>query len=552
MNKYTFTFVACCMAINIFAQSNISQPMNFHIEKDVVPPLLHVVPLSQTFLDEDNNGVIDANENCVIRFEVMNEGRGDGYGCIARVTTNGNMDGIHIAKEIALPVIPRGNKVQVEVPIKANANTQTGEMEFSIVVDEPNGYGTDPITGKIGTHKLKIPFIQVVSYKIVGETGGKLNRREPFRLQVIVQNTDQGIAENVTVGLLLPNNVNWLGGTDDHLTIGTLKPNESKTLEYELMANQRAEDEIDIQLALAEKTGRYAQNADIPLQFGQYIGATITMKVERRDEDVEIQKASLIADVDENIPVTSTKNLNTFVLIIANEHYQRVAPVPYALNDGSIFREYCIKTLGIGEKRIHYLADATYNQIRAEIQWLKNIAETFDDPQIILYYAGHGIPDEKNLSSYLLPIDGSGTDVSTGYKLDDLYAALGKMPASQITVFMDACFSGSKREEGMIASARAVALKVLPGQPQGNMVVFSASQGDETAYPYTPKQHGMFTYYLLKKLQETQGDVTLQDLEAYLSDQVRKQSLLENNRTQTPTVTPSYTLGSDWQLWTLK
>jgi len=534
------------------AQDNVSTPMSFRIVKDVVPANLKVVPASQTFVDQDHNGVIDANENCAIKFEISNVGAGDGYGCVAHITTTGTTDGLTITEDMPLPVIPHGTKKWIEIPITANEDTKTGEIEFSIVVDEPNGYGTDPITGKIGTHKLRAPYVQVASYKIAGAKGGKLNRRETFKLQVIVQNTDQGTAENVTVGLKLPDNVNWTGGSEDFLNVGTLKPNETKTLEYELMANQRAADQINIQVALAERTGRFAKNADIPLQFGQYVGSSIAMNVERKDEDVAIQKASLVSDVDENIPLTSKKNTNTFVLIIANEHYQQVSQVPFALNDGRIFREYCIKTLGIDEKQIRYVADATGNQIKAQINWLHKVTETFDEPQVILYYAGHGIPDEASKTAYLLPIDGSGTDYTTGYKLDDLYATLGKMPASHITVFMDACFSGSKREQGMLASARGVALKTKSGVPQGNMVVFSAAQGDETAYPYKSQQHGMFTYYLLKKLQETQGDVTLQDLGSYIATQVKRQSILENNKSQTPCVTASSTITSGWQNWKLK
>ena len=260
----------------------------------------------------------------------------------------------------------------------------------------------------------------------------------------------------------------------------------------------------------------------------------------------------MTSEVDRNIPVVKSKNPNAFVLIIANEHYSQVASVPYALNDGNIFREYCIKTLGIGEKHIKYLSDATGNQIKAGVNWLANLTEAFDNPQIIVYYAGHGIPDESNKSAYLLPVDGSGTDVTTGYKLDDLYATLGNMPASRVAVFMDACFSGSKREDGMLASARGVALKAKSGSPQGNMVVFSAAQGDETAYPDREQQHGLFTYYLLKKLQETQGDITLKALGDYITKEVSRQSLIVNSKKQTPTVTASYTLGSDWQLWTLK
>lgn len=549
--KY-LSILMCMVTTGLVAQDNVSAPMSFRIEKEVVPPVLNVVPNSQTFVDQDNNGVIDANEKCAIRFEISNDGAGDGYGCVARIVTRGITEGLTIVENTPLPIIPHGTKKWIEIPIVAKEDLPTGELEFSIVVDEPNGYGTDPISGKIGTHKLRAPFVQVASYKISGAKGGKLNRREMFKLQVIVQNTDQGTADNVTVGLKLPDNVNWTGGSEDFLNIGMLKANETKILEYELMANQRAADQINIQVALSERTGKFAKSADIPLQFGQYVGSSIAMNVERKDEDVAIRKASLVSDVDENIPVASVKAANTFVLIIANEHYQQVAAVPFALNDGNIFREYCIRTLGIDEKHIHYIADATGNQIKAQVNWLNNVTKAFDQPQIILYYAGHGIPDEANKSAYLLPVDGSGSDVTTGYKLDDLYATLGRMPASHITVFMDACFSGSKREEGMLASARGVALKAKSGIPQGNMVVFSAAQGDETAYPNREQQHGLFTYYLLKKLQATEGNVSLKELGDYVTTQVSRQSLLVNSKKQTPTVTPSATVASDWQNWKLR
>lgn len=551
MNRI-YCIIGCVITtIMSFAQSDISIPMSFHIEKDVVPPLLKVIPQSQQFMDQDYNGVIDANEQCVIRFEVTNTGRGDAFGCVARTTISGDTEGL-VIKEVPLPVIPHGSKQWIEVPIVANENTKTGEIQFSIYVEEPNGYGTDYITGTIGTHKLKTPYVQVASYKVSGAKGGKLNRREVFKLQVIVQNTDQGVADNVAVTLQLPDNVNWLGGSDQYLNVGSMKPNETKTLEYELMANQKADEHIDINVDVKEQTGKYAKNASIPLQFGQYIGSSIAMNIERNDAEVEIRKATLISDVDENIPITNSKNSNTFVLIIANEHYSQVAAVPFALNDGNIFREYCIKTLGIGEKHIKYLSDATGNQVKAGVNWLANLTEAFENPQIIVYYAGHGIPDEANKSAYLLPVDGVGTDISTGYKLDDLYATLGNMPASRIAVFMDACFSGSKREEGMLASARGVALKAKSGVPQGNMVVFSAAQGDETAYPNREQQHGLFTYYLLKKLQETEGEVTLKELGDYVTKQVTQQSLIVNSKKQTPTLTPSATLGTEWQKWKLK
>lgn len=551
MNRLICTLISIGLIPILYAQSNISQPMDFYIERDVLPPMLNVVPGSVKFIDTDNNNVVDANEHCSIRFTIVNSGRGDGYGCVARVQATGTTQGIRI-QDVPLPKLLKGEKHTIEIPIDANTDTQTGEITLDIYVDEPNGFSTEHITSTIGTHKLKTPFVNVASYKVVGAASGTLERRKPFNLQVIVQNTDQGEAQNVKVGIVIPDNVNRIGGESEYVTIASLKAGESRLLEYELIANQEAAEKMDIQIALSEKQGKYAEDANIPLEFGQHIGSSIAINVQRHDQDVEIKRASLVSVVDENIPETNTKNNNTFAVIIANENYQSVAPVPYALNDGKIFREYCLKTLGIPEKQIKYIPNATGNQIKAQINWLQTLAEVFTDPHIIFYYAGHGIPDESSRTAYLLPVDGIGTDVSTGYKLDDLYAVLGKMPAENVTVFMDACFSGSKREEGMLASARGVAIKARSGMPQGNMVVFSAAQSDETAYPNNEEKHGMFTYFLLKKLQDTQGDVTLQELGEYITLNVSQQSILLNGKSQTPCVTPSASLDASWREWKLK
>ena len=104
----------------------------------------------------------------------------------------------------------------------------------------------------------------------------------------------------------------------------------------------------------------------------------------------------------------------------------------------------------------------------------------------------------------------------------------------------------------MMASARGVAIKVKKTAPSGKTIVFSASQADETAYPYKGQGHGMFTYFLLKRLQETEGNVSLGDLGSYITDQVRKLSVIENEKVQTPTVIPADILKDEWKDWTLK
>ena len=259
------------------------------------------------------------------------------------------------------------------------------------------------------------------------------------------------------------------------------------------------------------------------------------------------------SDVDINLPQNAATNENTFAVIFANENSQEEVKVEYALNDGEMFSQYCHKVLGLPEDNIHLRKDATLNNMRKEIEWITKVAQAYDgNARVIVYYAGHGIPDEKSGTSYLLPVDGSGSSLSTGYSLASLYKTLGELPVQDVMVFMDACFSGAKRGEGMLASARGVAIKAKPEAPKGKMIVFSAAQGDETAYPLTEKGHGLFTYFLLKKLQETKGDVSLQELGNYVTEQVKRKSIVSNGKSQTPTIVPSAGIGDTWQNMKLK
>lgn len=246
-------------------------------------------------------------------------------------------------------------------------------------------------------------------------------------------------------------------------------------------------------------------------------------------------------------------NANTFAVIISNETYQIEKEVQYASNDGSTFAEYCKKTLGLPEKNVHYIKNATLNNMKFELKWLQQVLEVFKgEAKAIFYYAGHGIPDEKNQSAYLLPVDGYSSDVSTGYALNELYQTLGSIPSQSVTIFLDACFSGANRDGQMLASARGVAIKAKQSVPQGNVVVFSAAQGDETAYPYNETGHGLFTYYLLKKLQETKGNVTLGELGDYVKTQVERQSVVTNGKLQSPAITPASNVANNWKSWKLK
>ena len=254
--------------------------------------------------------------------------------------------------------------------------------------------------------------------------------------------------------------------------------------------------------------------------------------------------------VDTDIPVRKVRNREySYCVIIANEHYRDVSEVEYAGNDGQVFKEYCKKTLGIPEKNIRSFFDATYTDMKRAISWMEDIADATDGKaRLFLYYAGHGIPNDKDQSAYLIPTDGFPKDITTCFKLSDIYDRLARLNVQNVTVLLDACFSGVKRGEGKsIVAARGVAIKAKKENLSGNLVILSAASDDETAFSYKSKKHGMFTYYLLKKLHDSKGDISLGEIYSFISSNVRKSSIEINDKKQTPSINVSPLLKDKWE-----
>lgn len=263
-------------------------------------------------------------------------------------------------------------------------------------------------------------------------------------------------------------------------------------------------------------------------------------------------KKQIVSDVDNNIPQCKSTAVNTYALIIANEEYQFVDNVNFAMHDGETFKEYCIKTLGIPERQIRFCPNASYGIISGGVDWLKYALDNFEGSKGIVYYCGHGIPDEKSGEAFIVPVDGKGTNTTTCYSLNTLYKTLAETKAANVTYFMDACFTGANKEGSMLVAARGVAREPAKATVGGNSVVFSASSSDETAMTYPEKGHGLFTYFLLKKLQETGGDVSYSELSKYINSNVKKEAFLINEKPQTPVVATSPEAQENWKEMKLK
>lgn len=514
------------------------------------------------YSDPNLNNIINADEISNIQFKIENLGEGIGQNVVVKVSLKNNfINGLEFGREIHVgPILPSESK-WITIPIEGKMDLETAIAEFKIEVREGGGFDAYPLEMKIETHAFEPPNVIVADAIFSTRDGGKLELNQFINLKFAVQNIGRSQANDIEIRCLLPNKDCVMTGESDTFTYEILKPGESKEIDFEFVATRRYTPmEIPIKIIIEEKFGKYGQDSTVSVRINQNLISRNEVIIKPQDSIVEqYQKVSLTSDVDRNIPVSSGSYENKFALIVGNENYKKYQTglssemnVDYARNDAMVFKDYLIKTFGFTEQNVYLLLDATAGEMGQKMDLItRRISKAEGEAELIFYYAGHGLPSEATGIPYLIPVDVSGTNLEHAIKLADVFQDLAETNASRITVFLDACFSGGGRASGLLA-ARSVKIKPMDANITGNMIVFSSTTGEQSALPYHAEKHGLFTYYLLKKLQETSGDLTYGDLADYLGKKVPSESLRINEKEQDPEVRVSYEVAEVWRGWFMK
>ena len=332
----------------------------------------------------------------------------------------------------------------------------------------------------------------------------------------------------------------------------------------------------------------YYRRSSIELRFYDVFASTVErMQRDRMHDDF----------VDLNIPVTHVKNEDTYVLLIANENYGfssrpngsnettvQIPDVPYALKDGDLMRQYFIKSLGVPERQVKLLQNATLADIQQEgIHWLTELAQAvatkkgdvaLPTANIVIYFAGHGFTDLDGVA-YLMPTGLDITEIdalkpngkksgwclfsnkkkstdTTGFDIElskketkrlaaqclSLEALCGTfnakvMPVKNLTLVVDASFDGIGRNGIPVVHSERKDEGKKHRKPtlRSDAVVLLAADYNKTAFAFDTYQHGFLTYFLLKEI-KFHGDnifhLTYQDIYEEVARKLNKESALQN------------------------
>ena len=524
-----------------------------------------VLTLSANLIEPSGNNLIDGNEKAQIELTIANSGNGIAKDIRINMSA-ANAVGLKFEQAQKLTGIAAGQDQKVILPIEANRDLISGSVTFNINVTEWKGFNPAPIEFTVNTQEFKKPklvYIESGIKELMGNGNNIIENNEIIEVSALIQNTGQGTSEETDVFFKIKD-PNIITTTPAKLNqrIGAIEAGESQTVNFAFTVNNEytGADNLPLEISISEKFQEYGGTFPLNLEMKKVSLTAQSIKVDGEyKKDIAIEDVSLTSDVDKNIPEDTLKFKNKYALIIGNEHYSKYqkglnteSDVSFASNDAITFAKYVEKTLGVPSDQITLLVDAGSIAMKFQLNRITSLAQYSNgEAELIIYYAGHGFPDETTKEGYIIPVDVTGTDITSGIKLADMYKQLAGANPKRVTIFLDACFSGGGRDAGLLA-ARGIKITPKSEPIEGNLVIFSASSAEQTSLPYSEKTHGLFTYFLLKKLQESKGNISYQDLGAYIRQEVPLKSVLVNGKDQNPEVLFSPSIENQWGSWTIK
>jgi len=379
--------------------------------------------------------------------------------------------------------------------------------------------------------------------------------KKNFRNVTIIKNIEQARKFNVDIIAILDINMelsNWV-----------FNPNKTEISSI-LLTNGKAEIDTVRAEGVAKGHGSLALTiTDAKINFENALLASKKLQAfskakspslpdvadnfERANKPGSLESAAptpvISSDVDE-LPLIKVKpNKNAYAIVIGVENYRQKLPkADYAASDAQTVTNYLTRVMGYPEENVvTLLNDHASNVDLAKYfeKWLPNNVET--GGSVFIFYSGHGAPNTKTGDAYLVPYDGDPSFIEqTGYSLKRMYDALAKLPAKEIVVALDSCFSGAGGRSVLAEGARPLVMNLQKSVVLSkNMTVLAAASGDQISSTYKEKGHGLFTYFMLKGIKnedvvKPDGSIKMDDLFSYIKPQVERIARKQYNNEQTP------------------
>lgn len=196
-------------------------------------------------------------------------------------------------------------------------------------------------------------------------------------------------------------------------------------------------------------------------------------------------------------PVAEQPTARRMALLIGNFRYQPpIPPLETPPHDVDRIAAALGRKLGF---EVRVLKNATKaDMVRAVAALAREVGPA---DSVFVYYAGHGYLMDDTDMGYWIPVDGSVKTAVQWISNADISKLLGAVPARQLMLVSDSCFSGTlAREQGVAAGAKSRE-EVL----RRRSVLVLSSGGEEPVSDEGKEGHSIFAWHFLNALDRLGG-----------------------------------------------
>lgn len=547
---------------NISKQNSLSGQVPWANEfiKPTKPPRLDLTATVNIGRDK----ILKAGETGKITMTIKNTGKGRGENLSVSVKKIKGTTGISYDIPNNFSIDPNESK-SIVLKIKAGELLETGHAIFEVLIKEPfYQRHSNPLEIKVQTLELLKPDLVLNDWGVdddkKGDSRGNNNKiveeGEDIEFEVIIANQGAGMAYNVSIMPKIVNNtgINYIGEKST-INVGDIPSGDWRKVKIPVVIGRNLKNKNgNITIEIYEDRG-YGENVQaISFKVGAY--KEIPRKIVVEKGKLNIIKNGGVSDIDKDIPEGKSPYKSAIAVVIGNKDYKNgIAAVDYALNDARAMKNYFITRFAVDKKNIIYYENAGLSTFIAlfgtkdvyKKSKLYRFVQRVKPEVVYVYYSGHGIPGLSDKKGYLAPVDVARDNTEmTAFSIDLFYKNLAylknELGVKRVVIMLEACFSGDSPKGMIIENISPITAKVKNPLLVGELgIIFSATSGDNYATWYKEKQHGTFSYYLMKGLRgaadkDKNKKITLGELREYLLSKVPEQANIQSAIEQTPEV----------------
>lgn len=256
-------------------------------------------------------------------------------------------------------------------------------------------------------------------------------------------------------------------------------------VQMQSIVQQRHQSKTLLYRKAIEELRRNPKAADIP---------TCTRNIQDTNQCLPTQKIESIPANIINTPVSTRR-----ALLIGNEMYSGQIPrLETPIDDVETIAMKLQERFDF--KNVNIVKNATKAKVVAAMATLAKEAQPGDS--VFIFYAGHGYLMDDTGIGYWIPIDATVDTAKQWISNQDISKFLHAIPARQIILISDSCFSGTLTKESQISQL----LLQDPTQilTKRSVIAFS-SGGDEPVSDEGKDGHSVFAWHLSNTLNELHG-----------------------------------------------